>query len=135
MYDHEPSRQVVVVDPRLEDYTHLITSSGGATIRLTTTSHGCDALRLAPSFPDAAWLVSSELPDMSGLELLEMLRSLQPNQTTLLVDNEHCPVRELEALRLDATGYVCKPVLSEWLDQLQGPLKTGPKSIQTGVHP
>ena len=53
------------------------------------TSTGGSALRLAPTFADAVWLVCPALPDLDGIDLVEMLGSLQPNLPVVVIDNEY----------------------------------------------
>jgi len=113
--------RVVVVDPRLDDYQCLVEPARKHLIRLTLTSNGGSALRLVPSFADALWLVSPQLPDMNGLDLLEMLQSLQSTLKAVVVDAEYDRRREERALGLRAAQYVCKPVQLEWIEAWQGP--------------
>jgi DNA-binding response OmpR family regulator len=111
---------VVIVDPRLDDYQCLAEPARQHLIRLTLTSSGASALRLAPSFADALWLVSPQLPDMNGLDLLEMLQSLQASLNAVVVDAAYDRERETRALALRAVQYVCKPVQLEWIEAWQG---------------
>ena len=120
-------RQVVVVDAQLEDYRALVERAREPALRLTTTSTVVDALRLAPSFPDALWLVSTALPDGDGFELLQMLRSLQPRLSVCIVDNRADAHHEQRAVQLAASLYLVKPVRWEWFAAWRGPLST--------VHP
>ncbi len=112
--------RVVVVDPRLDDYQCLVEPARKHLIRLTLTSNGGSALRLAPSFADALWLVSPQLPDMNGLDLLEMLRSLQSTLKAVVVDAQYDRQREKRALGLRPVQYVCKPVQLAWIEAWQG---------------
>jgi DNA-binding response OmpR family regulator len=111
-----PSQCVVIVDPRLDDYQMLVEPIRKQRIRLTLTSTGSGALRLVPSFSDALWLVTPQLPDMNGLDLLEMLQSLRTLRSVVVVDCEYSRPHELRALQLRATQYVCKPLQVSWLD-------------------
>ncbi len=113
-------RRLVVVDPRLDDYRSLVEPAQKRLLRLTLTTSGSSALRLLPSFADAAWLLSPQLPDMNGLDLLEMLHSLQRKLKAVVVDNQYDPRREQRALELRAIQYVCKPVHWSWLRAWQG---------------
>ncbi len=111
--------RLVVVDPRLDDYRDLIEAARKRLLRLTMTTTGGNALRLVPSFADAVWLLSPQLPDMNGLDLLEMLHTLQRNLKAVVVDNQYDPQREQRALELRAVQYVCKPVQLSWLTAWQ----------------
>ena len=114
-------RQVVVVDACVDDYVGLVEPAKAQAIRLTITTTGAGALRLASSFPEALWLVSTRLPDMHGLRLLEMLRSFLPGLTAFVVDTVHDEQHERQALQLSATHYLCKPVQFSWIEAWSGP--------------
>ena len=122
-------RQIVVVDACVDDYSRLLEPAKAQAIRLTITTTGAGALRLAASFPDSLWLVSTSLPDMSGLRLLEMLRSLQPKLTVFVVDGVHDDQHERQALRLSAAQYLCKPVQLAWIEAWHGRPSTSPRPV------
>ena len=129
-------RQVVVVDACVNDYVRLCELVKEEAIRLTITTTGAGGLRLASSFPDALWLVSTRLPDMSGLSLLEMLRSLLPSLTAYVVDATYDDEHERQALRLSAAQYLCKPVQFAWIDAWRGPPSTpAPKVTESYCWP
>ena len=111
--------RLVVVDPQLGDYRCLHIPARQHLVRLTLTTTGSNALRLAPSFADAVWLLSPQLPDMKGLDLLEMLQSLQRDLKAVVVDNQYDPEREQRALELSAIQYVCKPLQLAWFKAWQ----------------
>jgi len=111
--------RLVVVDSQLDDYCCLHLPARKHLVRLTLTTTGSGALRLAPSFADAVWLLSPQLPDMNGLDLLEMLQSLQSDLRAIVVDNEYDPQREQRALELKAIQYVCKPLQLSWFEAWQ----------------
>ena len=120
-------KRMVVVDPRLDDYRCLSEPARKHLLRLTLTTTGRSALRLAPTFGDALWLVSPQLPDMDGLDLLEMLHSLQGSIKAAVIDNEYDRERELRSLQLRAIQYVCKPFQLSWLTVWHG-LSTAPNA-------
>jgi len=111
--------RIVVVDPQLGDYRCLHIPARQHLVRLTLTTTGSNALRLAPSFADALWLLSPQLPDMKGLDLLEMLQSLQNGLRAVVVDNQYDPHREQRSLELSAIQYVCKPLQLAWFNAWQ----------------
>jgi DNA-binding response OmpR family regulator len=89
-------------------------------VRLSLTTSGSFALRLAPSFIDSVWLVNTWLPDMDGFDLLEMLRSLQSEFRIAMIDEHYAEERERRAIKLGAIQYVCKPVQLKWIWVWQG---------------
>ena len=120
-------KRVVVVDPQLDDYHCLSEPARIHLMRLTLTTTGGNALRLAPTFADALWLVSPQLPDMDGLDLLEMLHSLQARMAAVVIDNDYDRGRELRTLQLRAIQYVCKPLQLSWLTAWHG-LSAAPRA-------
>ncbi|MEO2047053.1 MAG: response regulator [Pirellulales bacterium] len=114
--------RLVIVDPQLDDYRCLYEPAQKHLVQLTTTSTGSNALRLVPSFADAVWLLSPQLPDMDGLDLLEMIHSLSRLRKAVVIDNHYDPQREQRALELQAIQYVCKPMQWSWLSAWQGVL-------------
>ena len=107
--------RLVIVDPRLDDYRCLVEPAKRESVRLTLTSTGGNALRLAPSFSDAVWLVNFSLPDMEGLELIEMLHSLNSKLRAIAVDSSYDAQRERQALESHVVQYVCKPIQLPWV--------------------
>lgn len=124
--------RVVVVDTQLEDYHCLVQPAREQSVRLTLTTSGSGALRLAPSFADAVWLVSIQLPDMSGLELLEMLMSLNSSYRIAVIDNSYQERHERIALQLGAIQYVCKPMNPKWIWAWHG--REAQEEMKTGIH-
>ncbi|MEM8864498.1 MAG: response regulator [Planctomycetota bacterium] len=135
-----PSRAVlrlVVIDPCLHDYHSLLDATCDDDVRLTLTTSGSNALRIAPSFSDALWLVCPQLPDMDGLDVLEMLRSLRTNLNALVIDSVYDQVRERRALQLRALQYVCKPFQPAWLDAWRremAPTRASPSVAPVTLH-
>jgi len=106
--------EVFVVDPRPGDYAALVTACAGQghTFQFAADGHG--ALRLRPTAERSLWLVNTELPDMAGSDLIEMLRSRwQP--TVCLVSDAYDMRQEMAARVLGAAMYVCKPADKSWL--------------------
>jgi CheY-like chemotaxis protein len=66
---------VVVVDPRFDAYKSLAASARLGKITLHFRSSGAEALKLARRLRVDAWLIAPELEDMSGHDLLPLLRS------------------------------------------------------------
>jgi DNA-binding NtrC family response regulator len=127
--------RLVIVDPQLDDYHDLIEPARKHLLRLTLTTTGSNALRLVPSFADSVWLLSPQLPDMNGLDLLEMLHSLQSALKAVVIDNQYDAQRERRALELRAIQYVCKPLHLSWLKAWHGELVSAPDPKSHYVSP
>jgi PleD family two-component response regulator len=66
-------REIVIVDSDCERYADFVEAAQRGEIGLHFCVDGRSAVRLARRFRADCWLVSGELPDMSGFDLLEML--------------------------------------------------------------
>ena len=65
---------VVVVDPRFDAYKQLSASARLGRIGLHCRSSGADAIKLARRLRVDAWLIASDLDDMSGHDLVQLLK-------------------------------------------------------------
>jgi CheY-like chemotaxis protein len=66
---------VVVVDPRFDAYKALAASARLGKLSLHFRSSGAEAVKLARRLRANAWLIASELDDMSGHDLVPLLQS------------------------------------------------------------
>jgi len=66
-------REIVIVDCSCDRYGDFVRAAQDGEVGLHFCVDGRSAVRLARRFRADAWLVSAELPDMSGFDLLEML--------------------------------------------------------------
>ena len=71
---------VVVVDPRFDTYKSLAASARLGKLNLHFRSSGADAIKLSRKQPVDAWLIATDLDDMSGHDLVELLRSFNASQ-------------------------------------------------------
>lgn len=106
---------VFVVDPTPEDYAELTSGKFTSQTRFEFISSGRDALRHNARAKPDAWIINLRLPDMSGVDLSEMLRSRTPEVPCYLVGDDYKPEDELNARQCGATMYFCKPVRREWV--------------------
>jgi CheY-like chemotaxis protein len=65
--------EIVVVDPVCEQYGDFVQAAQAGEVGLHFCVDGRSAVRLSRRFRADVWLVATELPDMSGFDLLEML--------------------------------------------------------------
>jgi CheY-like chemotaxis protein len=65
--------EVVIVDPVCDRYGDFVEAAQAGELGLHFCVDGQSAVRLSRRFRANAWLINSELPDMSGFDLLEML--------------------------------------------------------------
>ncbi len=66
-------REIVIVDSKCDRYADFVKAAQDGQVGLHFCVDGRSAVRLARRFRADAWLVASELPDMSGFDLLEIL--------------------------------------------------------------
>ena len=110
--------ELLIVDSKPEDYFRLAGELESAEFRLTYATTGSNALRLPRLAPYYLWLVNTHLPDMSGIELLELIRSRDPGAACVLVGDVYQEPDEIAARQSGANLYVCKPPRLEWLQAL-----------------
>jgi len=65
--------EIVIVDPACDRYVDFVQAARAGEVGLHFCSDGRSAVRMARRFRADVWLVSTELSDMSGFDLLEML--------------------------------------------------------------
>ena len=118
------SATLVVVDPQAADYGVLLESALGA-MRLQFLCCGRDALRRSQTQRVDLWVIHLTLPDMSGLELCEMLRARLGRPTIYVVGDEYRPEDERAARARGASLFGCKPVEAWWFEPWVDPGRAG----------
>ena len=125
-------REIVVVDATPDRYGDFVQAAQAGEVGLHFCVDGRSAVRLARRFRADVWLVASELPDMSGFDLLEMLSQpvLQGSVDPLLsgarislnrigegmrsgifvVSDSYSVEEEQRALASGVAGYLVRPV-------------------------
>jgi len=110
-----PLPEIVIVDPRISDYEAWADAAADADFCFCST--GREALEHAPAGAPL-WLINAELPDMAGLELIELLRPRLRGKPVFLVADRYDPAYELAALQRGSLHFACKPLPATWLDQI-----------------
>ena len=108
--------KVMVVDPNPNDYSSLAHGTPFADVEFQFHRDGRSVLRDDMSTRPELCVINMNLPDMSGLDLYEMLSQRWPNVTVFLVGDDYRPEDEVLARSSGATFYFCKPLPSEWLE-------------------
>jgi two-component system, response regulator RegA len=70
---------------------------------------GASALRQVEEAPPEYAVLDLHLPDMTGLKVVERLRSLDPNTNIVLLTGYASIATAIEAIKLGATHYLSKP--------------------------
>ena len=90
--------EIVIVDSVCDQYADFVQAARAGNVGLHFCVDGRSAVRLSRRFRADVWLVASELPDMSGFDLLEML---SPHVLQGSVD----PLLAGSRISLDRIGY------------------------------
>lgn len=95
-------REIVIVDNSCDRYADFVAAAQGGEVGLHFCVDGRAAIRLSRRFRADAWLVSTELPDMSGFDLLAML-------SENVLQGEVDPLMEGSRVSLDRVGEGMRP--------------------------
>jgi two-component system chemotaxis response regulator CheY len=117
--------KVLVVDDSaaMRAYVRAALESGG--YETVEASSGLEALRLLPRGPWSAVITDINMPDLSGLELVSVIRRSQHNKTPIvLISTEGRDSDRTRGLSLGANAYVTKPFGPEALLGALNPLVT-----------
>lgn len=116
---------IVVVDPRFDAYASLASSARTGRIDLHLRSAGGAALKLADRIDVDAWLVASELDDMSGEDFVGLLQARRGDAKVALVSEWPSGTRlhtlaEQAAREVGADVVLATPITMSDLEQLLG---------------
>jgi CheY-like chemotaxis protein len=123
--------EVVIVDADCSRYGEMIAAAQEGLVGVHFCIDGRTAVRLARQFRADAWVIASQLPDMSGVDLVELLsRHVQqanvdllragsrislahlghgPRPAMFLIGDTDRPDDELRALAQGVSGYLAHP--------------------------
>jgi CheY-like chemotaxis protein len=113
---------ILVVDPRVEHYHAFSAAMSELGISYQSARDGHQALQFAARKPGRIWLANLQLPDMTGIELLRLVRAKRPTTPFYLVSDFYSPEDERQARAAGAAGYFSKPVNLSWLEHCRGML-------------
>jgi CheY-like chemotaxis protein len=116
---------VVVVDGHFEAYGPLAASARLGKLNLHFRSSGADAIKLARRHRVDAWLVATELDDMSGHDFLELLQSRLGDSKVAIVEaaasaGRHWDIASREAAEAGADSLLAAPITFRDLESLLG---------------
>jgi CheY-like chemotaxis protein len=122
---------VVVVDPRFDAYKQLASSARLGRIDLHFRSSGADAVKLARRLKVDAWLIASDLDDMSGHDLVQLLKERHDHGaehgaakvaivTEAGTSGRQRTLAELEAADSSADSLLSHPITLRDLERLLG---------------
>ncbi|MBI5594124.1 MAG: response regulator [Deltaproteobacteria bacterium] len=101
---------VLLVDDENEFVTTLAERLTLRGIAVRTAISGEEALRMIEAEQPQAVVLDVRMPDISGLVVLQQIKSRYPDVQVLLL-SAHCSTRDgIEGMRLGALDYLIKPV-------------------------
>jgi DNA-binding response OmpR family regulator len=147
-------REIVVVDGNCEPYADFVQAAQAGEVGLHFCVDGRSAVRLARRFRADVWLVATELADMSGFDLLEMLSphvlqgSVDPllsgsrvsldrighgmRSGIFLVSDSYSVEDEQRALMSGVSGYLVRPVTVDVIKATRAPAPRGEEIVSQG---
>jgi len=105
-----PLGRWVIVDRDESSFRQLLDSSPTPAPTVCFVPDGRSALRTPRGPHDRMWMINSWLPDMSGCDLLEMLRDRLEGLPVVICSDRYAVEDELRACRAGATLFLCKPL-------------------------
>jgi DNA-binding response OmpR family regulator len=108
---------VVVVDPHVGDYVDLMQLAANNSWTVHLVRNGRDAIRAAAYVPADLWIVNVDLPDIGGLDVVEMLRPYISASDIFVIADTYHEADEMRALALGVAVFLCKPLDAAWLRQ------------------
>jgi DNA-binding response OmpR family regulator len=113
----ETSIVIAVADAREADYIELLRLATRRRWSVHLMPSGRDAVRAAEYLPANLWIINADLPDMNGLDVVELLLSyVSPSDIFVIVDR-YREEDEIRALALGVALFLCKPLEAAWLGQ------------------
>ena len=106
---------VIVVDASLEDYATLFADEYLRDLMVRFFATGEEALRSTDAATTALWMVNLQLPDMTGVNFLGLVRARARRCPVFLVSDVYSSDEEVAARAAGASAYLCKPVNAAWL--------------------
>ena len=110
-----PSVRIIIVDSTPQDYNALLAAAGAPGVSIHFLVSGNDALRFVKRNPSGLWVINTQLPDVSGFDLAQMLRSVRPSALVFMMGDEYRLDDEMQTLTLGLAKYLCKPLEPSWI--------------------
>ena len=116
---------VVVVDPRFDAYTALAASARMGKLDLHMRSSGHGALKLVDRIHVDAWLIATELDDMSGEDFVGLLQARRGDAKIAMVDeatmgSRRFALAEQAGREADVDMVLSTPITVADLEELLG---------------
>lgn len=116
--------EIVIVDSACDRYADFVAAARAGEIGLHFCSDGRSAVRMARRFRADVWLVSTDLADMSGFDLLEML-------STHVVHGDVDPMLSGSRISLDRLGEAQRSAIFMVADEYR--LEDEQRALVSGI--
>ena len=109
---------ILVTDDNMATLKTLSAGLEDMGYRVTTASSGQEALRLIGKQPFNIVIADIRLPDISGLEILEMAKELNPETAVIMITGHASIETAVNAINEGAYAYILKPVAMNELETI-----------------
>ena len=110
--------KVCVVDTDFGDYSHLLAERKLRGLEWELIGSGREALRQLQRDPVTLWVINVQLPDMSGAELCQMIKSQNPSAVVYLLTDDYRAEDERAAWLAGAALFRPKPIDPAWFERI-----------------
>ncbi len=112
--------KVLLVDDEQEFVSTLAERLGLRGIDAAVASDGEEALRMVDDIRPQVVVLDLMMPGMSGVEVLQQIKSLYPETRVLLLTGHGSTREGIEGMRLGADDYLMKPInIDELIDKMK----------------
>ncbi len=117
MMDQGKKDKILVIDderPTLKMFTLLLSAYG---YEILTAENGRDGLELFRKEMPGLVLTDIKMPIMDGIEVLKEIKKINPHAEVIVITGHGDMDLAIQALNLDATDFINKPLQREALEQ------------------
>jgi FixJ family two-component response regulator len=108
------NRSLIIVDPCPEDYAPLSRLAQQRGLCVSHYQGGNELLEQGVPASAFCWLINFELPDMSGVELCNVLKARLLRSVVFVVANDYDTGVEIAVLSSGLAQFTCKPLDPFW---------------------
>ena len=110
--------KVCVVDTDFVEYGHLLADRRLRGVQWELITNGREALRQMQRDTITLWVINVQLPDISGAELCQMIKSQNAAAVVYLLTDEYRPEDERAAWLAGAALFRPKPIDPAWFERI-----------------
>jgi len=110
------SPTIAIVDPSPDDYGHLVEAARRYRASIHFFATAAEALRFGRQQTISLWTINVELPDLSGLDICGMIKSLSSHSVIYMVTARYRAEDERIARIRGASLFISKPICVSWFE-------------------